>query len=85
MSAWGPARLLWGDAGESVRDRIVERYLTDEGRKNFKSAAGLPDDCVIEIVPERWMSWDMMEGFRRMREAGHSDEEILSWFLPLER
>lgn len=84
VSAWGPARLVFGAGVEVVSDRIIERYLTDEGRKHFKSASGIPDDCLIEITPQRWMSWDMMEGFRRMRGAGHSDDEILGWFLPLE-
>ncbi len=84
VSGRGPAPLISGNDVEGLQERITSRYLTTQRQEHFKTAPGLPDDCVIEITPERWLSLDMNEGFRRMPETGHADEEILGGFLPFE-
>ena len=83
VSAVGNARILTGPDIRDVHERIVARYLTDAGRDNFLDASGVPDDAAIELVPERWMSWDMQKtSIPSMIAAGHDLSEIMSWLAP---
>lgn len=83
ISALGTARLLSGDGMPELHTRVAARYLTEEGRKHFIAASGVPDDAAIEIVVERWTAYSMIGGFRSIQEAGWSAEQIASWFVPL--
>jgi PPOX class probable F420-dependent enzyme len=85
VSASGPARLITGDGTRALQERIMERYLTEQGRKHFLDASGFPDDGVIELTAEKWMSWTVMGSYTHMRDAGFSDEEIAGWLVPLAR
>ncbi len=85
ISALGTARVLTGDGIAELHDRVAARYLTEEGRKHYLAASGVPDDAALEIMAERWMTWSMNRSFRSILDAGWSREQVASWFAPLAR
>lgn len=86
VSAVGPASLITGGDVRSLQDRIGEKYLTPSGQQHFVEASGIPDDAVLEVRPERWMSWDMIDSaMPKMLAAGFGVDEIMGWFKPMAR
>ena len=88
ISAIGPAKVLVAGVDRSAEEvralhgRVTHRYLTEEGRKHFLDASGVPDDAAIEITVERWMSWDMSQNFQSMAE-NRSPTGVRGWFVPV--
>ncbi len=83
ISGTGAARLVFGDGFHALHDRVLERYLTEDGRKNFKYAGGFPDDCILEIAAEKKSSWSKLSIAANIQKAGYSLEESANWFVPL--
>ena len=83
ISASGRAALILDERFDSLQDRVLERYLTDEGREHFKKAAAFPDDCILEIRAERKNTWSKMNIATNIQKAGYTLEESASWFVPI--
>ena len=56
MNLLSPLNIVPPPALEAAA-KLSDRYLTEEGRKNFFEGTAVPDDSVIEVVPETWMTW----------------------------
>ena len=80
-----PKALIFEEGFDDLQDRVLERYLTDEGRLKFKQAAGFSDDCVMEIAAERKLGWNKSSIAKNVRDSGFSDTESAKWFVPLAR
>ena len=83
ISGAGAARLIDGDGFEELQDRVLERYLTEEGQKHFKSAGAFPDDCVLEISAEKKMTWSKLSIASNIQKSGYTLEESAKWFIPI--
>ena len=54
---WGRSR-LHDDAGSDVLHALMDRYLADDDPLIPRLLAQADQEVAIEIVPERWFSWD---------------------------
>ncbi len=57
VRGWGRAR-LHPDAGSAVLHALMERYLDPDDPLRPRLLAQADQEVAIEIVPERWFSWD---------------------------
>lgn len=84
LSACGPVTLLQGDSAAPLAKRINEKYLT--GRALADPVVGPAfesmSDVVIQLVPERWIAWDMGELGEQL--FGGKEVDDAEFFLPLE-
>ena len=54
---WGRAR-LHADAGSAVLGALMDRYLAPDDPLIPRLSSQADQEVAIEIVPERWFSWD---------------------------
>ena len=57
VRGWGRVR-LHPDAGSAVLSALMERYLAPDDPLVPRLLAQADHEVAIEIVPERWFSWD---------------------------
>lgn len=83
LSACGAVTLLQGEAAAPIARRINEKYLTTTALAHpvVGPAFASLSDVVIELVPERWIAWDMGELGAQLFGEGVDEAE---YFYPLE-
>lgn len=70
VRGWGHAS-VHDEAGPEVLRSLLSRYLTPTDSLAARLLARAATEVAIEIVPERWFSWDFAD---RMPVAPESDE-----------
>lgn len=79
--AEGSARIIEGDEGLAINDRIRAKNLTPEAADSVGAAWGEFDDVAVEITPRKWRSWSSGALVEASMEAA-GDLPPDQWFVP---
>lgn len=84
IAADGRAHVVEGEDALRLNAEVVDRYLTDDGRRGWNATIAPLEDATIVLTPERWIWWDIAGMIETIAAQGYDPEEAVEWFHPLD-